>query len=50
MKNLKKISRNKLSSINGGIETCVQNCPAGSRKCCTRGKAYYCEVVENACL
>lgn len=50
MKNLKKISRIELSSINGGIETCLQNCPVGLRKCCTRGKAYYCEFVQNACV
>ncbi len=50
MKNLKKISRNGLKSINGGIETCVQNCLVGYRKCCTRGQAYYCHPVEQACL
>ncbi|WP_172617060.1 MULTISPECIES: hypothetical protein [unclassified Chryseobacterium] len=50
MKNLKKISRKRLITINGGIEACTQNCLPGERKCCTRGKAYYCAPVTEACL
>ncbi|WP_407643674.1 bacteriocin-like protein [Chryseobacterium sediminis] len=29
MKNLKKINRNDLKSVNGGIGPCYENCPAG---------------------
>ncbi|MCL8535466.1 MULTISPECIES: hypothetical protein [Chryseobacterium] len=29
MKNLKKLNRNKLKSLGGGIGTCYEYCPAG---------------------
>ncbi|WP_312391157.1 bacteriocin-like protein [Chryseobacterium sp.] len=49
MKNLRKLSRERLISINGGIEVCVQNCFVGYRKCCTRGVPYYCAPVGEVC-
>jgi len=51
MKNLQKISRSKLKSIQGGIEACVQNClTPGYRKCCIKGKPYYCAPITEICL
>jgi len=41
MKNLKKNFKNGLKPINGGIETCAQNCLVGYRKRCPRGQARY---------
>ncbi|MDH6254389.1 hypothetical protein M2347_004116 [Chryseobacterium sp. H1D6B] len=50
MKNLKKLSRERLISINGGIEPCIQNCLKGYRKCCIPHQAYYCVANEDICL
>ncbi|WP_164466149.1 bacteriocin-like protein [Chryseobacterium carnipullorum] len=50
MKNLKKLSREKLVSINGGIEVCIQNCLPGYRKCCIPRQPYYCLSVNEICV
>ncbi|RZJ48983.1 MAG: hypothetical protein EOO44_19160 [Flavobacterium sp.] len=49
MKNLKKLSRSELRSLNGGIQTCYQDCPVGYHKCCIPRQAYYCAPAGSKC-
>lgn len=49
MKNLKKISRHELKSVNGGIELCVQNCMVGYHKCCIPRQPHYCAPIGTIC-
>lgn len=49
MKNLKKISRQELKSISGGIEVCIQNCMIGYYKCCIPRQRYYCTPNGSPC-
>ena len=50
MKNLKKISRKNLKSINGGAEPCIQDCPEGQYKCCVRFRIPVCFNIGRACV
>jgi hypothetical protein len=49
MKNLKKLSRQELRSVNGGIEVCRQDCQVGYRKCCIPRQRYYCAPIGAVC-
>lgn len=49
MKNLRKLSKKELKSVNGGIQTCDQNCIVGYYKCCIPRQAYYCTPVGSPC-
>jgi hypothetical protein len=37
MKNLKKLSRQELTKVNGAAKTCIQNCQKGYWRCCKAG-------------
>lgn len=49
MKNLKKISRQELKSVNGGIQVCNQICLTGYYRCCIPRQAYYCAPNGSQC-
>lgn len=51
MKNLRKITRAGLRSIQGGIETCIRTClQEGYKKCCIKGKPYVCIPNDQVCV
>lgn len=49
MKNLRKLSKRELKSVNGGIPVCIQDCLVGYTKCCTPGREYYCTPNGTKC-
>jgi hypothetical protein len=51
MKNLKKLSRQELKSLNGGAKTCYQDCSKGYQRCCTAGdpSLYQCVLAGSTC-
>ncbi|VXB02037.1 hypothetical protein [Chryseobacterium sp. 8AT] len=50
MRKLRKITRTGLKGIQGGIESCIQNClEPGYRKCCIKGKPYVCISDNQLC-
>lgn len=49
MKNLRKLSKKELKSVNGGIQTCNQYCPKGFYRCCIPRQTYYCAALDSPC-
>ncbi len=50
MKNLRKLSKKELKSVNGGIQACNQYCPTGTYKCCIPRETYYCALDGSPCV